>query len=201
MVLDFHSNGRILRGCNASFLALIPKRENPSGLNEYRPISSVGCIYKILAILLAGRLSKVMNSIISSCQTTFMKGINILDGVVVVNEILHYANKIGNPRMLFKVDFEKAYDSISWEFLDYMFLRLGFNAKWRSWIKAWLQSATVSVLVNGSLIREFTMFRGIRQGDLMAPFLFLIVAEGLSGLVRSAMEKNYSRSIPSREQP
>lgn len=98
--------------------------------------------------------------------------------------------------MLFKVDFMKAYDSVSWDFLDYMLSRMGFPNKWRVWIRECLVSASVSVLVNGSPTQEFRMTKGIRQGDPMAPFLFLIVAEGLRGLVRSAVEKNiYSQFV------
>lgn len=111
------------------------RAQGPVGLHDYRPISSVGCIYKVLAKLLAERLSKVMHSVISSNQTTFLKGRNILDAVVVLNEVMDFAKGKGKPCMLFKVDFEKAYDSVSWEFLDYMMFSMGFYAKWRSWIR------------------------------------------------------------------
>lgn len=73
MVLEFHSSEKLARGSNTSFVVLIPKMENPVGLNDYRPISLVGCIYKVLAKLLAERMSKVMNSIISGSETTFLK--------------------------------------------------------------------------------------------------------------------------------
>lgn len=72
-----------------------------------------------------------------------------------------------------------------------MFLRMGFNDKWRSWIRICLQLSTVLVLVNRSLTIEFKMSKGIRQGVPMAPFLFLIVAEGLDRLIRSAVEKKH----------
>ena len=91
-----------------------------------------------------------------------------------------------------KLDFEKAYDSVSWEFLFYMMGRLGFCEKW---IRACLESATVSVLVNGSPTKEFKPSRGLRQGDPMAPFLFLIVAQGLAGLVKEATRKNLLSGI------
>lgn len=71
----------------------------------------------------------MMESIISGTQNAFLKGRNILDGVVALNEILDHAKKGGKPCVLIKVDFEKAYDLVSWEFLDYMMLMMGFNAK------------------------------------------------------------------------
>jgi len=87
---------------------------------------------------------------------------------------------------VFKVDFEKAYDMVNWEFLFYMLERLGFNAKWIKWIKGCLASSSVSMLVNGSPTSEFKPEKGLRQGDPLAPFLFLVVVEGLSGDVREA---------------
>ena len=92
--------------------------------------------------------------------------------------------------MIFKVDFEKAYDTVSWSFLDYMLYRLGFCHKWRKWISACLHSATISILINGSPTKEFTPSRGLRQGDPLAPPLFNIVGEGISGLMREAVRKN-----------
>lgn len=91
---------------------------------------------------------------------------------------------------MFKVNFEKAYDSISWEFLLYMLKGLGFRSKWIHWINGCLESSWASVSVNGSPIHEFKCFKGLRQGDLLALCLFLIVVEGLSGLMRKARGEN-----------
>ncbi|GKV38004.1 hypothetical protein SLEP1_g45962 [Rubroshorea leprosula] len=87
-LMDFHKNGRLVRGSNASFIVLIPKKENPQGIEEYRPISLIGCIYKILAKLLANRLSKVLNGIIGENQSAFIEGRQLVDGVVVANEAI-----------------------------------------------------------------------------------------------------------------
>ena len=88
--------------------------------------------------------------------------------------------------MCLKVDFEKAYDSVRWAFLYDMLSKMGFHNLWIAWIRGCLEFATVSVLVNGSPTEEFKPTRGLRQGDPLAPFLFLVVAEGLVGIVRSA---------------
>jgi len=89
------------------------------------------------------------------------------------------------------VDFEKAYDSVRWEFLYDMMRKMGFHMKWISWIQGCLESASISVLVNESPTDEFKPERGLRQGDPLAPFPFLIVAEGLTGLVRQAIKANF----------
>eukprot|EP00256_Glycine_max_P049986 XP_006605180.1 uncharacterized protein LOC100800421 [Glycine max] len=91
--------------------------------------------------------------------------------------------------IVFKVDFEKAYDSVSWQFLLYMLRRMGFHERWIRWIRGCLTSATMSVLVNDSPTAEFKPQRGLRQGDPLAPLLFDLVAEGLTDLMREAVSK------------
>ena len=191
---EFHIHGSFPRGSNASFLALIPKTTHPQSLNDYRPISLIGCMYKVIAKLLANRLRSVLSGIIDERQSAFIKDRHILHGILILNEVVEEALKRKKPVMVFKVDFEKAYDSVSWSFLDYMLIRLGFCLKWRKWIAACLQSATISILVNGSPTKEFAPTRGLRQGDPLAPLLFNIVGEGLTGMMREALHKNLYRS-------
>ena len=135
-----------------------------------------------------------MDDIIDERQTAFIKGRHILHGILILNEVVEEAKRSNKPAMIFKVDFEKAYDSVSWSFLDYMMSRLGFCQKWRNWISSCLQSATISVLINGSPSKEFSPTRGLRQGDPLAPLLFNIVGEGLTGMMREAAQKNLYRS-------
>ena len=195
VINDFQSNGFIPKGCNASFIALIPKNDNPMGLHEYRPISLVGCMYKILAKILANRLKLVLPNIIHCTQSAFVKGRGLLDSVLVVNEVIKDARQNAKQCVIIKLDFEKAYDSVKWDFLFYMMARLGFCTRWINWIKACLDSSTISILVNGSLTQEFIPTKGLRQGDPLAPFLFLIVVEGLNGIVRQANKKQLLEGI------
>ena len=113
---------------------------------------------------------------------------------MILNEVVEEAKRCKKPTLVFKVDFEKAYDSVSWSFLEYMLDRMGFCLKWRNWINACMQSATVSVLINGSPTKEFAPSRGLRQRDPLAPMLFNIVAEGLTGMMRVATNKDLFRS-------
>jgi len=128
-IRDFQSTGFILRGCNASFITLVPKKDNPSDLNEFRPISLVSCVYKILSKILANRLKKVLPSIIDVNQSAFLSGRGLLDSILVANETVDYLKKEKKSGVIVKVDFEKAYDSVDWKFLYYMLRRLGFNCK------------------------------------------------------------------------
>jgi hypothetical protein len=147
----------------------------------------LGCLYKIIAKVLANRLSKVMNVIIAPTQSVFLKNRNLVDGVLVVNEVVDLAKKTGRECMVFKVDFEKAYDSVDWGFLEYMLHRFGFCYKWIRWIRACVFAGNLSVLVNGSPTKEFNIQRGLKQGDPLAPFLFLLVAEGVGGVMKKAV--------------
>nr|KYP47048.1 Transposon TX1 uncharacterized [Cajanus cajan] len=119
----------------------------------------------------------------------------MLHSVLVVSEVIDEAKRMKKPIIFFKVDFEKAYDSVSWEYLLYMLERLGFNPKWIGWIRECLNTARLSVLVNSSPTDEFPMGRGLRQGDPLAPFLFTIVAEGLSGLMREVVKHKRFNSV------
>jgi hypothetical protein len=98
-------------------------------------------------------LKKVLGKLISKVQSAFLPNRQILDGVLVVNELLDLEKRRKDKCLLFKVDFERAYDTVSWNFLDYMMARMGFAAVWRGWIKACVCQSTMSVLVNGSLRR------------------------------------------------
>jgi len=190
VVNKFADRGSWPRGSNASFICLVPKIDNPQHLSDFRPISLVGCLYKIVSKVLSLRLKKVISKFINTRQSAFLEGMSLLDSVLVANEVLEEVKRRKKSCVYFKVDYEKAYDSVSWEFLYYVLGRLGFCEKWIIWIKSCLESSSVSVLVNGSHISEFYPKRGLRQGDPLAPFLFLIVAEGLAGVVRKIVEKN-----------
>ena len=187
---QFHANEVLPKGMLAYFVTLIPKVSSPLDSKEYRPISLLGCLYKLLAKVLARRLAAVMNFIISTSQSTFLKGRNLVDGVLVVNELVDYAKKAKKECLIFKVDFEKAYDSVDWGFLEYMMRRVGMCDKWVAWIKACVFGSTMFVLVNGNMTEEISIHRGLKQGDLLAPFLFFLVAEGFSGLMRNAVAEN-----------
>lgn len=129
---DFHSTSFIPRGCNSSFITLIPKAEDPISISDFRPISIIGCQYKIIAKILANRLARVIPSVIGETQMAFIKGRQITDGPLMVNEIIAWAKKHKKKLLLLKLDFEKAFDTLSWTFLNSIMNQMGFSAKWRS---------------------------------------------------------------------
>lgn len=89
-------------------------------------------------------------------QSAYIEGRNILDGPLIINEILSWTKKVKKKVLLFKVDFDKAFDSVNWDYLDTVLSQMGFGTKWRAWIQGCLASSRASVIVNGSPAKEFS---------------------------------------------
>ncbi|XP_071738760.1 uncharacterized protein [Rutidosis leptorrhynchoides] len=191
----FWNKGEFSRGCNATFVTLIPKKNETSGPNDFHPISLIGSYYKIIAKVLSNCLRKTILSLVGPEQSAFMKGRFILDGAQIFNETIDYLKCNKQKGLLFKVDFENAFDCLNWEFLKEVMKCMGFGEKWRKWIYACLSSASISILVNGSPTNEFSLSRGVRQGDPLSPFLFIIAAEGLNILTKAAIERGLFKGV------
>jgi len=131
---QFYETEGILKGCNASFIALVPKVRDPSSLEQYKPISLVGVMYKIIAKLLADRIKKVFSSIVDESQSALLKDRRILDNVHMANKVVEHLRRRGRSGLCLKVDFEKAYDLVRWEFLYDILHRMGFHHRWIMWI-------------------------------------------------------------------
>ncbi|XP_058773250.1 uncharacterized protein LOC131647368 [Vicia villosa] len=162
-VKDFYEKAKLTKACTSSFVTLVPKVNNPQTLNEFRPICLVGSFYKILAKLLANRLKRVIGKLVSNNQSAFIGGKNIADGVLVVNEVLDLAKRDKRSCVVLKVDFEKAYDRVSWNFVRYIFKRMGFGVRWMRWMECCIFTNSLSVLVNGSATKDFRVEKGLRQ--------------------------------------
>ncbi|GKU89920.1 hypothetical protein SLEP1_g3989 [Rubroshorea leprosula] len=147
------------------------------------------------AKVLANRLKSVMPKIVSETQSAFVGGRQLVDSVLVLNEVVDEIKNKKQPAFVFKADFEKAYDCVDWSFLDWMMDSFGFGTKWRGWIMECLSMARTSILVNGSPTREFEVGKGLRQWDPLSPFLFLMIGEGLQGLVQKAMAEGMLHGI------
>ncbi|GKE08990.1 RNA-directed DNA polymerase, eukaryota [Tanacetum coccineum] len=175
----FFTYDDIPKGCNSSFIALIPKIPDANLVKDFRPISLVGSLYKIISKILANRLVGVLGDIVSEVQSAFIADRHILDSPFILNEVLQWCKVKQKHALIFKVDFEKAYDSVWWDFLDDVLSKFGFEGKWCKWIQCCLRSSRGSIIINGSPTEEFQFGKWLKQGDPLSSFLFILIMESL----------------------
>ncbi|GKE96722.1 putative RNA-directed DNA polymerase, eukaryota, reverse transcriptase zinc-binding domain protein, partial [Tanacetum coccineum] len=129
-------------------------------VKDFRPISLIGSLYKIIAKILANRLVGVLSGIVNEVQSAFIADRQILDGPFILNEVIQWCKSKKKQALIFKVDFEKAYDSVRWDFLDDVLRKFGFGDKWCKWIQCCLRTSRGSIIVNGSPTEEFQFGKG-----------------------------------------
>ena len=127
-----------------------------------------------------------MDKIINRCQNAFIKGRNIMDGTMCLHKILHDAKIKKSDGVILKLDFEKAYDRISWDFLFDCLHHRGFCAQWYKWMKAVVQKGTLSVKINNKIGPYFQSDKGMRQGDPLSPCLFNLAADSFAKMIPNA---------------
>lgn len=132
---------------------------------------------------------------IGTNQTGFIKGRNILEGVVILHEVIHELRSKKKKGLILKIDFEKAYDRVRWDFLKEVLRGKGFPNQWIRWVMQTIEGGKVCVNINGQRSPYFRTFRGLRQGDPLSPLLFNIVVDTFRALLEKAVEKNYITGV------
>lgn len=190
-VLEAVNTVVIPEGWNDTVIVLIPKVDKPEKLSRFQPISLCNVVYKVISKMLAKRLKGILPEVIGEAQSAFVPGRLITDNVLVAYESVHrIKRKKGNHGLCaVKLDMHKAYDRVEWCFLEGIMLRMGFDVRWVELMMACVKSVTYSVKFNSQITERFIPSRGLRQGDPLSPYLFLLVAEGLSALLSDAEER------------
>lgn len=190
-IRSFFITGSMITQINETHVCLIPKTEAPKSAWEFRPIALCNVRYKIIAKLLTHRLQKVLPMLISKHQTAFVPGRAIQDNMLITHETLHCLKTSGAVKrcsMVIKTDMSKAYDRIEWGFLKKFLTKLGFRDIWILWIMECVTTVTYSFLINGAPQGKAVPSRGLRQGDPLSSYLFILCTEVLSGLCKNAQE-------------
>eukprot|EP00253_Pinus_taeda_P030883 PITA_30883 len=186
VVNESRRKGEMFPPFNATFIALIPKKEDPESFEDFRPISLCNCVYKIIAKIIAMRLKPILSKNISSEQFGFLDGRQIHEAIGVAQETIYSIKQKIKKGVVIKIDLSKAYDRICWTYLRMMLIHLGFKLDFTNWIMGCVTSVSFAVLINGAASSFFKGQRGLRQGCPLSPLLFLLVAEGLSRLISEA---------------
>jgi hypothetical protein len=198
-ILSFLNMGNMDPCINTTHIALIPKVATLGCVTDFRPISLCNIIYKLISKVLANRLKVVLLDIISCFQSAFIPGRMINDNILAAYETMHSMqtrmwSKVGF--MGLKIDMSKAYDRVEWEFLEASMLRMGFDDRWVHLIMTCVRSVSYLVVVNGNPVGPFSPSRGIKHGDPISPYLFLLCAEVLSSLLLKAEKREVNTGVP-----
>ncbi|KAK4381921.1 putative mitochondrial protein [Sesamum angolense] len=170
---------------NTTLLALIPKVNLPSYVSDYRPISCCNVLYKAITKVIVQRMQPVLHLLIDFSQNAFVPGRSIADNILLAQELLAgYNQRRLPPRCTLKVDIQKAYDSVEWDFLLEVLRLFNFPPRFVGWIEQCVSTASFSVSLNGAIYGFFKGRRGLRQGDPMSPYLFVLVMEIWNSLLR-----------------
>nr|GEY45699.1 hypothetical protein [Tanacetum cinerariifolium] len=169
-VRDFFRNRKILKEINHTLLVLVPKVAAPMKINDYRPISCYNVIYKCISKINTNRIIDGVGEVVSENQSAFIPGRRISDNILITQELMHnYHRNTGALWCAFKVDIQKAYDTVDWRFLECILKYFGFPLVMINWIMVCVTSASFSINVNGNVHGFFNGKRGLRQGDPISP--------------------------------
>ena len=194
-VISIFDMRRVPEYLNETLITLIPKCPNLKSFSNYRPISLCNTIYKVVTKIIVGRIRPFLDKLVSPNQVTFMPGRRGLDNVVIAQELIHMLdNKKGKVGfMAIKIGLVKAYDRLEWLFIRKVLRAFHFPHVFTDLIMSCVSSTSTSILFNGGKLETFMPSRGIRQGDLLSPYLFILCMEYLGFLInKSCMEKKWT---------
>jgi hypothetical protein len=196
LVRQAFASGTFDPSITETMVVLIQKGDNPSSFKDFRPISLCNVVYKLISKVLVNRLRPILSRIVSPLQSSFIPGRSTKDNAIVLQEMIHHLRKKKSKKgdLILKLDLEKAYDRLDWRFLRQTLNCFAFPEPIISLIMHGISSSSISLLWNGSRTESFTPKRGLRQGDPLSPYLFVLCMERLGGMITN--EVNANRWMP-----
>jgi hypothetical protein len=164
MFENFYSGKLDLYRLNFALITVIPKEKDARKMNKFRLISLLNCSYKIFTNFLTNRIGKISDMLVSSNQTAFIKGSYILESIVTAHEVIHSVHK-KQQGFILKLDYEKTYDKVNWQFLLDILEKRGFGKRWISWIRCMFHRGSVGLTINNVEGEFFHTEKWLIQGD------------------------------------
>ncbi|XP_026451484.1 uncharacterized protein LOC113351764 [Papaver somniferum] len=197
MVKRFFQTRHILKQINQTYISLIPKKKKCTCVADYRPIGLCNTSYKIISKVLVNRMKPMMEKLISPYQAAYVSGRLISDNTVIAQEIIYSMKKKRgeNGWLALKLDMSKAFDRLEWPFLLKVLGYFGFNDDFCELIQQCISTTQLPDMLNGSPCDTFTPTRGIRQGDPLSPYIFILAMEFLSRQLTTAKQDNKIKGI------
>jgi len=189
MTCFFNNRTSRIHLINTANIILLPKNQEPETLGDYRPISLINSVIKIIAKLLANQLAPHMNKLVSNAQNAFIKKRCIHDNFIYAQRVIQLLHIKKKPALFIKLDISKAFDSVGWGFMLEVLENFGFSIKWRDWITTLLGTAKSKVLINGQPTKEIRHERGLRQGDPLSPLPFILAIDQLQRIIELATNR------------
>ena len=199
IVLSAFSTGQIPSGLNHTLVTLVPKAISPKHMHLFRPISLCCTVYKIISKIIVDRIRPLLGKWISPNQVSFVPGRQISDNIMIAQEILHKCKSSRGEKgfMAWKIDLSKAYDKLNWTFIESVLLEIKLPASLIKLIMSCISTASYQIIINGELSGSFKGSRGIRQGDPLSPYLFVLCMEKLSHLIQYCIAMKVWKPIKS----
>jgi hypothetical protein len=190
-VADYFTNPGKIKEVNQTLITMIPKCNEPAKVTQLRPIALCNVIYKVVTKVVAQRIRTILPYVISNNQSSFIPSRSTTDNILVLQEAIHSLNHMHGKKgfMILKIDMEKAYDRIEWSFIRDTLVLLNIPNNIRELIQHCISTASMSINWNGEPTSSFNSSRGLRQGDPLSPYLFVLALERLSHFIQDRVNE------------